>query len=267
MGFRQLGKLSSQVLTMTGSNNLVFRLSRASLHLQSNALYADSHRPSKKPLTARDIEQLSTQLPHFVFLLVRWWYKIRPLKVEIADLHRRLQRNKEGFETKIHSQTRYFVRFPFLTDEEFSNWVVSTDSSSNQGYSWAEFVRSSRSAPGCAKALGMNESVYPEGINSKTQTISSFDDANKDHSFGYTHPVVYPKLSFRPASKQATCDAVVTTSTDPCLKVMDIFVVLLVHVYLNVVILFVLVLQVLQVQRVDFLDLYYLMGFKLIHIW
>ncbi|VDQ04240.1 unnamed protein product, partial [Trichobilharzia regenti] len=120
--------------------------------------------------------------------------------------------------TKIHSQTRYFVRFPFLTDEEFSNWVVSTDSSSNQGYSWAEFVRSSRSAPGCAKALGMNESVYPEGINSKTQTISSFDDANKDHSFGYTHPVVYPKLSFRPASKQATCDAVVTTSTDSLFK-------------------------------------------------
>lgn len=102
-------------------------------------------------------------------------------------------------QTKVHSRTRYFVRFPFLTDEEFSKWLVTSDSSHGEGYSWAEFVRSSRTAAGCANALGLNESVYPDSATTSgnsneagekitTSIISSFDDPNKDHEFGYTHP-------------------------------------------------------------------------------
>ncbi|CAH8555282.1 unnamed protein product [Heterobilharzia americana] len=204
-----LGNLSPQIVVARSSNLSCFlpTINRVSLYVQSNAQYSASNR---RPMDYHEIERLSNRLPAMMITAIKWWYKIRPLKVEIADLRRRLLRNKEGFETKRHSQTRYFVRFPFLTDEEFANWKVVTDSYYGQGYSWAEFVRSYRSAPGCAKALDLNESVYPNAVEgdaservSKTPVISSFDDANSDHLFGYTHPVVYPKLSFRPASKQA----------------------------------------------------------------
>lgn len=175
------------------------------------------------------VEQLEPKLPGPIYALVKLWFKIRPLKAELADLRRRIQRNKEGFETKIHSRTRYFVRFPFLTDEEFSNWLVTTDSSHGEGYSWAEFVRSPRSAAGCANAFGLNESIYPEsattsensdetGEKIKTSIISSFDDPNKDHEFGYTHPVSYPKFLYRPGGKQASSAAIVMTSSDPKFK-------------------------------------------------
>ncbi|CAH8583275.1 unnamed protein product [Heterobilharzia americana] len=224
-----LGNLSPQIVVARSSNLSCFlpTINRVSLYVQSNAQYSASNR---RPMDYHEIERLSNRLPAMMITAIKWWYKIRPLKVEIADLRRRLLRNKEGFETKRHSQTRYFVRFPFLTDEEFANWKVVTDSYYGQGYSWAEFVRSYRSAPGCAKALDLNESVYPNAVEgdaservSKTPVISSFDDANSDHLFGYTHPVVYPKLSFRPASKQANSDAIVMTSSDPKFKGYGLF--------------------------------------------
>ncbi|CAH8514101.1 unnamed protein product [Schistosoma turkestanicum] len=203
---------------------------RVSLHTQSYALYANK---PHRLMNFQNVDELEAKLPGPIFSLLKWWSKIRPLKVEIADLHRRILRNKEGFETKLHSRTRYLVRFPFLTDEEFSNWLITCDSSKGEGYSWAEFVRSSRSAAGCANALGVNESVYPNRVSggetgdtstsssSSTTTpsiMSSFDDPNKDHEFGYTLPVSYPKFLYRPGGKQASSSAIVMTSTDSKFK-------------------------------------------------
>ncbi|CAH8579335.1 unnamed protein product [Schistosoma rodhaini] len=220
------------LLTTRSTNLSIFLTAKhgISLHTQSNALYANkSGHLFRRLMNVQYVEQLEPNLPGPIYALVKWWFKIRPFKAELADLRRRIQRNKEGFETKIHSRTRYFVRFPFLTDEEFSKWLVTTDSSHGEGYSWAEFVRSPRSAAGCANAFGLNESVYPEsattsensdetGEKIKTSIISSFDDPNKDHEFGYTHPVSYPKFLYRPGGKQASSAAIVMTSSDPKFK-------------------------------------------------
>ncbi|KAH8870558.1 putative complex I intermediate-associated protein 30, mitochondrial [Schistosoma japonicum] len=207
------------------SLSIFLTVNRVSFHSQSNLLYASTSRRTSSTFIQR-LEKYKDKMPLLVFVLIKWWLKIRPLKVEIADLRRRILRNKEGFDTKIHSRTRYFVRFPFLTDEEFASWSVTSDSDRGEGYSWAEFVRSSRSASGCASALSLNESVYPNititGNNNDTRetttSITSFDDPNRDHEFGYTHPVSYPKLSYRPGGKQANSEAIVMTSSDPKFK-------------------------------------------------
>nr|AAP06186.1 similar to NM_073960 C50B8 [Schistosoma japonicum] len=207
------------------SLSIFLTVNRVSFHSQSNLLYASTSRRTSSTFIQR-LEKYKDKMPLLVFVLIKWWLKIRPLKVEIADLRRRILRNKEGFDTKIHSRTRYFVRFPFLTDEEFASWSVTSDSDRGEGYSWAEFVRSSRSASGCASALSLNESVYPNititGNNNDTRetttSIHHFDDPNRDHEFGYTHPVSYPKLSYRPGGKQANSEAIVMTSSDPKFK-------------------------------------------------
>ncbi|KAK4470277.1 hypothetical protein MN116_005848 [Schistosoma mekongi] len=211
------------------SLSIFLTVSRVSFHSQSNLLYASTSRDTfGRSMSVQNLEERRNKMPFPIFLLLKWWLKIRPLKVEIADLRRRILRNKEGFDTKIHSRTRYFVRFPFLTDEEFASWSVTSDSDHGEGYSWAEFVRSSRSAAGCANALSLNESVYPNititGDNNdtsettRTSIATSFDDPNRDHEFGYTHPVSYPKLSYRPGGKQANSEAIVMTSSDPKFK-------------------------------------------------
>ncbi len=48
----------------------------------------------------------------------------------------------------MHGQTRYLVRFPQLTDSDFKHWRVYADSDFDEGFSRAEFVRSSRQAVG-----------------------------------------------------------------------------------------------------------------------
>ncbi|TNN10980.1 putative complex I intermediate-associated protein 30 [Schistosoma japonicum] len=208
------------------SLSIFLTVNRVSFHSQSNLLYASTSRRTSSTFIQR-LEKYKDKMPLLVFVLIKWWLKIRPLKVEIADLRRRILRNKEGFDTKIHSRTRYFVRFPFLTDEEFASWSVTSDSDRGEGYSWAEFVRSSRSAAGCASALSLNESVYPnititrnnnDTRETTTSITTSFDDPNRDHEFGYTHPVSYPKLSYRPGGKQANSEAIVMTSSDPKFK-------------------------------------------------
>ncbi|RTG91432.1 uncharacterized protein DC041_0007335 [Schistosoma bovis] len=72
-----------------------------SLHTQSNALYTTrSRRLFSRLMNVRYVEELEAKLPGPIYLLVKWWFKIRPFKVELADLHRRVLRNKEGFDVR-----------------------------------------------------------------------------------------------------------------------------------------------------------------------
>ncbi|TPP67722.1 putative complex I intermediate-associated protein 30 [Fasciola gigantica] len=146
------------------------------------------------------------QLPSGIQILLRWWRRLRPFKTELADLRRRFQRNKEGFDPYYPQLTRYFVRFPFLTDSEFKAWLVTADSDLGEGYSWGEFVRSPRSAPGCA---------WASDSAARTAAWESHGLVDADsHPFAHTYPSTYPKPGPRPGGKQASSNALVKSVTD-----------------------------------------------------
>ncbi|KER28272.1 hypothetical protein T265_13621, partial [Opisthorchis viverrini] len=167
--------------------------------------YAEHQSPDKSQIGQPGM--YGGALPSGIEMLLRWWHRLRPWKEELADLRRRIIRNKEGFDPPVPNLTRYFVRFPFLTDAEFTQWRVTTDQQLGVGHSWAEFVRSSRSAPGCAVPLGVDGTFAP-------MLDESPGEENADHPFAYTYPPTYPKRGPLPGSKQAASDALVSSATD-----------------------------------------------------
>ncbi|KAM3178104.1 hypothetical protein ACTXT7_003244 [Hymenolepis weldensis] len=66
----------------------------------------------------------------------------------------------------VHGQTRYLVRFPQLTDSDFEYWKVYTDADFDEGYSTAEFMRSSRDAVGATVSRDTRE-ANSEFINTR----------------------------------------------------------------------------------------------------
>ncbi|VDN98680.1 unnamed protein product [Rodentolepis nana] len=108
--------------------------------------------------------------------LIRWYLRLKPWREEIATLMRRLKRHNAGFDVHhscvfifwpgVHGQTRYLVRFPQLTDSDFEYWKVYTDADFDEGYSKAEFVRSSRYAAGATVQRDSRE-LNSEFINTR----------------------------------------------------------------------------------------------------
>ncbi|XP_018651695.1 protein phosphatase methylesterase 1 (S33 family) [Schistosoma mansoni] len=91
------------LLTTRSTNLSIFLTAKhgISLHTQSNALYANkSGHLFRRLMNVQYVEQLEPKLPGPIYALVKLWFKIRPLKAELADLRRRIQRNKEGFEVR-----------------------------------------------------------------------------------------------------------------------------------------------------------------------
>lgn len=157
-------------------------------------------------------------IPGGIQLLIRWRMRLLPLNVEFRNLRRRIKTNKLSLEPKIHKLTKYFVRFPYLTDDEFADWAVVTDSHMNQGYSYAEFVRSPNQASGQARVpMQPTESYYPNHRNENEQSFTDLfsNPTNENHPFSYTLPNVVSKVGPHPGSEQARSEALVASCSDP----------------------------------------------------
>lgn len=89
----------------------------------------------------------------------------------------------------MHGQTRYLVRFPQLTDSDFQNWKVYTDADFDEGYSTAEFVRSSRDAVG-ATVPRDSRAIDSEFVNARVSgdALNPLSPSEKDaHPFSITY--------------------------------------------------------------------------------
>lgn len=161
-----------------------------------------------------------TRLPGGIGSLFRWWRRLRPLKVELRDLRRRIILGRWGFDHIAGKLTRYFVRFPFLTDEEFSSWRVTCDRDLDLGYSWAEFIRIPPSAPG--HAVSPDSSSYFSAVEHAAQLPTSREDDHL-HPFAYTYPAVHAKLGPYPGGKVAASDALVASVSDVHFKGFGVF--------------------------------------------
>ncbi|CAL8096520.1 unnamed protein product [Calicophoron daubneyi] len=190
------------------------RLSVAIL-TQQRCAYANSSRQSYNLPQSTEFGAGGDNLPSGIQIFIRWLRRLRPLKTEIADLRRRIRRNKGGFDLKVPALTRYFVRFPFLTDAEFADWSVTTDSALGLGYSWAEFVRSPRSASGLAgveNLPGFDGAGLEDELKSNEHSPVRIEDDT--HPYAYIYPPTYPKRGPRPGGKQASSDALISSATD-----------------------------------------------------
>ncbi|KAA3676850.1 uncharacterized protein DEA37_0014571 [Paragonimus westermani] len=182
--------------------------------------YATKRQPQDFPLDSH-LGPHSDSIPGGVQLFLQWWRRLRPLRTELADARRRLKLNKHGMDPPLPFLTRYFVRFPFLTDSEFARWRVTTDSDLGVGYSWAEFVRSPRNAPGCAIPPDLTK--YPPDVEPQEPT-SPVDNGESDtHPMAYTYPPLESKWGPRPGSKQAASTALVSSVVDDQFKGYGVF--------------------------------------------
>lgn len=129
----------------------------------------------------------------------RWLARLRPLKEELATFRRRVQRFDTGFDPAHDGQTRYFVRFPQLSDQEFSRWKITVDSDYGEGYSRAEFVRSARLATGASMS---SQPVQGEDMVNTPSSILRPHLQPRDvdrHPYSMTYSIDRPKLLPEPA--------------------------------------------------------------------
>ncbi|KAM7532889.1 hypothetical protein Aperf_G00000128636 [Anoplocephala perfoliata] len=148
--------------------------------------------------------------------LARWYLRLKPWREEVATFKRRLKRHKAGFDPNVHGQTRYLVRFPQLTDSDFQHWKVYTDADFDEGYSTAEFVRSSRDAVGATVPRDSRE-TDSEFVNARVSgdASSPLHPSEKDtHPFSITYSADRAKRLPNPASPESYIEAALF-SLDP----------------------------------------------------